>query len=60
MIQVIHRALDMLELLGSQPERVFPLGEIAQLLDLHRATCSNILKTLSQRGYVERLPARGG
>ncbi len=60
MIQVIHRALDVLELLGSQPERIFPLGDIAQLLDLHRATCSNILKTLWQRGYVERLPARGG
>jgi IclR family transcriptional regulator, KDG regulon repressor len=60
MIQVIHRGLDILELLGSQPERTFPLGEIAGLLDLHRATCSNILKTLVQRGYVERLPARGG
>ncbi|MBN1346393.1 MAG: IclR family transcriptional regulator [Phycisphaerae bacterium] len=60
MIQVIHRGLDILELLASQPERVFPLGEIAQVLDLHRATCSNILKTLSQRGYVERLPSRGG
>ncbi len=60
MIQVIHRALDILELLGSQPERAFPLGEIARLLALHRATCSNILKTLAQRGYVERLPARGG
>jgi DNA-binding IclR family transcriptional regulator len=60
MIQVIHRALDIVELLGSQPERIFPLGEISQLLDLHRATCSNILKTLAQRGYVERLPARGG
>ena len=60
MIQVIHRALDILELLGSQPERTVPLGEIAQRLDLHRATCSNILKTLAQRGYVERLPNRGG
>ncbi len=60
MIQVIHRGLDILELLASQPERIFPLGEIAGLLDLHRATCSNILKTLVQRGYVERLPARGG
>ncbi len=60
MIQVIHRALDILELLGSQPDKSFPLGEIAQLLDLHRATCSNILKTLAERGYVERLPSRGG
>jgi DNA-binding IclR family transcriptional regulator len=60
MIQVIHRALDMLELLGSQPDRVFPLREIAHLLDLHRATCSNILKTLADRGYIERLSGRGG
>jgi DNA-binding IclR family transcriptional regulator len=60
MIQVIHRTFDILELLGSQPGRVFPLREIANLLQLHRATCANILKTLSQRGYVERLPGRGG
>ena len=60
MIQVIHRALDILELLGSRTDSRVPLGEISQLLGLHRATCSNILKTLSQRGYVERLPSRGG
>lgn len=60
MIQVIHRALDILEVLASQPGRAFPLGEVAETLDLHRATCSNILKTLLQRGYVERLPSRGG
>lgn len=60
MIQVIHRALDMLELLGSQSDRIFALRDIAQLLGLHRATCSNILKTLADRGYVERLPGRGG
>lgn len=60
MIQVVHRALDMLELLGTQPDKAILLSEISQSLDLHRATCSNILKTLAQRGYVERLPLRGG
>lgn len=60
MIQVIHRALDILELLGGQPERVLSLGEIAEAVGLNRGTCSNILKTLAERSYVERLPGRRG
>jgi DNA-binding IclR family transcriptional regulator len=60
MIQVIHRAFDVLELLASQPERVFSLGEIAEAAELNRGTCSNILKTLAARSYVTRLSGRGG
>jgi DNA-binding IclR family transcriptional regulator len=60
MIQVIHRAFDILELLASQPERVFSLGEIAEAAELNRGTCSNILKTLAARSYVTRLSGRGG
>jgi len=60
MIQVIHRALNVLELLATQPDRLVSLGEIADALGLNPATCSNILKTLAGRGYVERLDGRRG
>ncbi len=60
MIQVIHRALNILELLATRPDHIYSLGELADSLGLHRATCSNILKTLAKRNYVERLDQRGG
>ena len=60
MIQVIHRALSILELLALEPDKVHSLGEIAETFGLNRGTCSNILKTLSERNYVERLSGRRG
>lgn len=54
MIQVIHRALNVLELLAEDPQKGRPLGQIAQSLGLHKGTCGNILRTLVERGYVER------
>ena len=60
MIQVLHRALSILELLAVEPEKVHSLGEIAATFGLNRGTCSNILKTLSERNYVERLSRRRG
>lgn len=60
MIQVIHRALSILEFLAIEPDRVRSLGEIADAFGLNRGTCSNILKTLADRNYVERLTGRRG
>ena len=60
MIQVIHRALSILEFLALEPDRVHSLGEIADTFGLNRGTCSNILKTLAERNYVERLSGRRG
>jgi DNA-binding IclR family transcriptional regulator len=54
MIQVIHRALDILELIASDRSRLFTLGEISTQLKLNNATCANIIKTLVARGYVEQ------
>ena len=60
MIQVLHRALSILELLAVEPQKVHSLGEIAETFGLNRATCANILKTLAERDYVERLSRRRG
>ncbi len=54
MIQVIHRALDILELIASDRSRLFTLSEISSQLKLNNATCANIIKTLVARGYVEQ------
>lgn len=54
MIQVIHRALDILELIGQDRTRLYTLSEISGQLKLNNATCANIIKTLVTRGYVEQ------
>jgi IclR family KDG regulon transcriptional repressor len=54
MIQVIHRALDILELITQDRSRLYTLNEISTRLNLNKATCANIIKTLVTRGYVEQ------
>lgn len=58
MIQVLHRAFDILEKLDS--ERPLSLSEIAKHLKINDATCSHIVKTMTERGYVEQVGARKG
>ncbi|TDB67404.1 IclR family transcriptional regulator [Arundinibacter roseus] len=60
MIQVIHRALDLMELIAMDPQKPKPLGELADSLGLNHGTCANILKTLVTRGYIEQLGAKKG
>ncbi|MDR1503440.1 MAG: helix-turn-helix domain-containing protein [Prevotella sp.] len=60
MIQVINRALSILELIASDSSREFRLSEIADTLDLNHGTCANILKTLIQRNYIEQSSAKKG
>ncbi|MVM31201.1 helix-turn-helix domain-containing protein [Spirosoma sp. HMF4905] len=60
MIQVINRALDLLELIANDPEQPKSLGELADGLSLNHGTCANILKTLVARGYVEQVAAKKG
>ncbi len=60
MIQVIHRALNILEFLSKEPNREFGLSEITAAVDLNAGTCANILKTLVQRNYVEQHGAKKG
>lgn len=53
MIQVIDRSIDILELLGTVPNKKFTLAEISQDTGIQKSTCANILKTLVSRNYVE-------
>jgi len=60
MIQVIHRAFDILEYVANDPERPKLLGEIARDIGLNAGTCANIVKTLLTRGYLEKLELQKG
>jgi IclR family KDG regulon transcriptional repressor len=60
MIQVINRALDLLEQIAIDPEKPKALGDLADNLTLNHGTCANILKTLVTRGYVEQVATKKG
>ena len=60
MIQVIHRALDIVEFVARDRKRAFGLGEIADSLGLNHGTCANIIKTLANRGYLEQAGKKQG
>ncbi len=60
MIQVIHRALNILELISKDRDREFGLGEIADRLELNHGTCANIIKTLVVRKYIEQTGKKRG
>lgn len=59
MIQVINRALDLLEYISVNPDQPKPLSVIAAHFKLNAGTCANILKTLITRKYVEKVEKRG-
>ena len=54
MIQVINRAIDIIEYVAKDAVRPKPLGEMAAALSLNTATCANIVKTLLNRGYLKK------
>jgi DNA-binding IclR family transcriptional regulator len=54
-IQVINRAFDILELVAKDPETPKTLSEIAGELQLNAGTCSNIIKTMLERKYLDKL-----
>lgn len=60
MIQVINRALDILEYVSTEPAKPKLLGHIANDLQLNPATCANIVKTLVIRGYLEKSDLQKG
>lgn len=60
MIQVVHRALNILEFIAQHPQREYSLSEIADQQQLNHGTCANILKTLVTRGYIEQVGHKKG
>ncbi|MEM6845297.1 MAG: IclR family transcriptional regulator [Bacteroidota bacterium] len=60
MIQVLHRALNILEFIAQHPNREYTLSEIADHHQLNHGTCANILKTLVTRRYIEQVGHKKG
>ena len=60
MIQVINRALDILEYVSNETQKPKLMGHIARDLQLNPATCANIIKTLVNRGYLEKSDIQKG
>jgi DNA-binding IclR family transcriptional regulator len=60
MIQVINRALDIIEFVAEDAQRPKLLSEIAIRLNFKPGTCANIVKTLVTRGYLEKTEIQKG
>ena len=60
MIQVLVKAMNIVELLAANPQREIALSEIADTLHMDHGTCANIIKTLAARGYVQQSAPRRG
>lgn len=60
MIQVLNRALNILEFVAKNPKSAHTLSEIAAHLELNPSTCANIVKTLVNRNYLEQVGKKKG
>ncbi|MCY7359080.1 MAG: IclR family transcriptional regulator [Rudanella sp.] len=60
MIQVIHRAFDILEFVATSSDRPKSLTEVANAVGLNLGTCANIMKTMVDRRYLDQVGARKG
>ncbi|AQG79192.1 IclR family transcriptional regulator [Spirosoma montaniterrae] len=60
MIQVIHRAFDILEFVAAEPNRPKSLTEVAEAAGLNPGTCANIMKTMVSRRYLDQVGPKKG
>lgn len=60
MIQVIHRAFDILEYVATEPNRPKSLTEVAEVAGLNHGTCANIMKTMVNRRYLDQVGPKKG
>ena len=60
MVLVVVKALDILEYIARDAGRAYSLTEIAGGLNMHQATCVNILQTLVEKNYLEHLGRKKG
>jgi DNA-binding IclR family transcriptional regulator len=60
MIQVVIRALDILEYVSKQGGEPASLSEISTAVSLNQPTCANIVKTLVSKNYLEHLGRKHG
>jgi IclR family transcriptional regulator, KDG regulon repressor len=60
MVQVIIKAIDILELIAGRNGQAISLTEISQALDLNQATAANIINTLAEKNYIEHIGKKKG
>jgi len=60
MVQVIIKALDILELVAQRDGQAVTLTEISNELQLNQATASNIINTMIGKGYLEHVGKKKG
>jgi IclR family KDG regulon transcriptional repressor len=60
MIQVIIRAIDMLEFVAKHDKEPVPLSKIAEHVGLSHPTTANIVKTLVEKNYLEQMGRKKG
>jgi DNA-binding IclR family transcriptional regulator len=60
MIQVVIRALDILDFVAKGGNEPVSLAEIAEAVDINQSTCANIVKTLVAKNYLEHPGRKSG
>ncbi len=60
MIQVIIRALDILDFVAKGGNQAVSLSEIAEAVGINQSTCANIVKTLVDKNYLEHPGRKSG
>jgi DNA-binding IclR family transcriptional regulator len=60
MVQVLIKALDIMELVAQRNGQAVSLTEISDELQLNQATAANIIKTLITKGYLEHIGKKKG
>jgi len=60
MIQSIVKAMNIIEFLGANPSREYMMTEIADNFNMDYGTCTNILKTLASKGFIQQSGPRRG
>ena len=53
MIKVLHKALNVLEIMSQSKKDVFTLNELANICDIPKSTLAGILKDLCEAKYLE-------
>ncbi len=59
MIKVLHKALNVLEIMSQSKKDVFTLNELSTLCDIPKSTLAGILKDLCETKYLEKDAIRG-
>ena len=60
MIQVIERFHKIMDIVADAPEEAVRLSDFAEALDVSLPTCSGIIKTMTELGYLRSLGPRNG